>query len=795
MLASLWLWADLPVADFLRPAVSIDDVLVRAEQAFQQSPLAGLALHRSINVATNPELARYVQQAGLPQAAASSLALGRWEILRQGSVPSGDNKKDRALFRVNYDFTGRFIGTELRDPRRRDLPGASQEQALSQAKTYLAALAFDTTAFALSEKKTAEDEGVLTHEFTFLRPVALAAALQERVQVRVAGNTVVFFNHETIVPETKQPAVAPRQGSVRFSAEPDAFSEGRLEKIADITVGVLIGITWTLVLGFLIVTFFKRLRHDEIEFKRAWWFGGLLFLATAVSVAVPNWQIDWLAVFLGGGMSGLFVGLSIAMVYATADGVSRDVRPEKLAVLDLLFTGHLRVRELGEAILRSFFIAGTIALLLAAPVWLACLWRLSYVHVEQNLVWFLGGPAAMLAVVSKNVTAAAYHAVIFFLFWPAYLESRLRRHGPVLALLALSFALAGFSLNYLRPLYFNPVLMLPAAFLLARFALRHDFFTLLLALFLFGLVLDLSFIGILPPARTGTGPVVWTVLAVLLLTTGALLIYQPRSVQDFRGYVPAYVSRIAERARFLKELEIAHSVQLRFLPQVAPDFPNLEIASICRPAKEVGGDYFDFIRSGPGRLSVVVGDVSGKGVSAAFYMTLAKGIIQALARQSHSPKSLLCDMNTVFYENTPKEIFISLIYGCFDLAARTLTFARAGHNPLILHKGLGGEVQLLHPGGLAIGLERGEVFAATIEEQRLSIQRGDVFVFYTDGISEAMNAEGEEFGEERLRQVISRLGQTSAQQMLDAITREVFDFISDAPPHDDFTLVVVKVVG
>lgn len=795
MLAYIQLFANSRVAHFLRPAVSTEAVLAVAEQALQHSPLAGLDLRRSIAVATNADLAKYVQQAGLPQSAASALPIGRWEIRWRGSVPGEDGKKSRALFRVNYDLTGTFVGMELRDPRRHGTPRLNQEEALAQAQAYLTALAFDTTALALSEKKTGDEDGVPSHEFTFTRPSSVAAALQERVRVHVAGNTVVFFDHETRVREEKPPAVAPPEGNVQFSTEPGALSEAQAEKIADIVAGVLIGITWTLVLGFLIVTFFKRLRHDEIEFKRAWWFGGLLFLATATTVAVDNWQIDWLAVFLGGGMGGLFVGLGIVVVYATSDGVSREVWPEKLALVDLLFAGNVRVRELGEAILHAFFIAGVTALLLAAPAMLANAWQLSHVHFEESRLWFLSGPAAMLTVLSKNFTASVYLTVIFFLFWSAYLKSRLHKGGLALALLALSFALSAFSLDYLRPIYANPVLMLPAALLLAYFAQRHDFLTLLLALLLFGLLLDLSFIGILPLGQTSAVSVAVTVLAVLLLAAGALLVYQPKSVQEFRGYVPAYVSRIAERERFLKELEIARSVQLRFLPQAAPHFPRLEIASICRPAMEVGGDYFDFIRDGDDRLSVVVGDVSGKGVSAAFYMTLAKGIIKALSRLTHSPKSLLSDMNTVFYENTPKEVFISLIYGRFDLAAGTLTFARAGHNPLILHKGLGGELQLLNPRGLAIGMEPGPVFSATIEEQRLPIQRGDVFVFYTDGISEAMNKHGEEFGEDRLRQAISRLSHAPAQEMLDAITHAVSDFTGDAQQHDDFTMVVVKVVG
>ncbi|MDZ7363711.1 MAG: serine/threonine-protein phosphatase [candidate division KSB1 bacterium] len=212
-------------------------------------------------------------------------------------------------------------------------------------------------------------------------------------------------------------------------------------------------------------------------------------------------------------------------------------------------------------------------------------------------------------------------------------------------------------------------------------------------------------------------------------------------------------------------------------------------------AMEVGGDYYDFIEHDDSRLGVVIGDVSGKGVSAAFFMTMAKGIIQALSRINPSPKSLLSDMNSVFYENTPREVFISLIYGFFDVDNNTLIFARAGHNPLIVRKSVGGAPELLNPRGLAIGLEKGNIFAATIEEKTVPIQKGDVFVFYTDGISEMMNKNGEEFGEERLSQLVNRHAQESAATILEKVTQEVNHFAGGANQHDDFTMVVVKVVG
>jgi serine phosphatase RsbU (regulator of sigma subunit) len=337
--------------------------------------------------------------------------------------------------------------------------------------------------------------------------------------------------------------------------------------------------------------------------------------------------------------------------------------------------------------------------------------------------------------------------------------------------------------------------MLPFAIYLAYVVYKYDLFTVLLSLFTFYYLIDFSLVSLLPDGFLSIPGVVLAVSVIFMLAVGLYLFYSKVSSKDFEKYVPEYVSRIAERERFLKELEIARSVQMRFLPQSVPAFPNLEIACICRPAMEVGGDYYDFVRDGDQCLSVVIGDVSGKGVSAAFYMTMAKGIIKTLSKSNKLPKELLTEMNTIFYENAPRDVFISVIYGQFDMKQRKLTFARAGHNPLIVRKRMIGEPELINPKGLAIGLESGQLFSTTIEERSLSIEPEDVFVFYTDGISESMNKNGEEFGEERLGQIISQNAHHSAQTILDKITQEINKFAKNTTQHDDFTMVVVKVGG
>ncbi len=168
------------------------------------------------------------------------------------------------------------------------------------------------------------------------------------------------------------------------------------------------------------------------------------------------------------------------------------------------------------------------------------------------------------------------------------------------------------------------------------------------------------------------------------------------------------------------ELEIARDVQMSFLPVKNPQFKGLDIAAKCIPALEVGGDYYDFVRLDESRLGIIIGDVSGKGTQAAFYMTLTKGFVKALSKTIKSPSEFLIQINELFYENVERGTFISMIYGIFDLKENTLTFSRAGHNPVLARQSDKNEIELLNPVGLALGLEKGQIFSRTIKELKVT---------------------------------------------------------------------------
>ena len=246
-----------------------------------------------------------------------------------------------------------------------------------------------------------------------------------------------------------------------------------------------------------------------------------------------------------------------------------------------------------------------------------------------------------------------------------------------------------------------------------------------------------------------------------------------------------------EKERLAQELRVAHDTQLKLLPKTMPAIPGLDIDGVCITANEVGGDYFGFVPLGEDRLGVAIGDVSGKGISAAFFMAELKGILEASSGIYRSPKELLAQVNRVLYPNTDRQTFISLIYAVFDLQNRQVTFSRAGHCPVLR---LSGEkIEVLLPKGMALALEKGALFEDVLEEIQKPLIPGDVFLFYTDGLPEARNAAGEEFGDERLLELFREVKGLSARAVRERIVNRVLDFIGKTKPHDDLSLLVVRV--
>ena len=249
-----------------------------------------------------------------------------------------------------------------------------------------------------------------------------------------------------------------------------------------------------------------------------------------------------------------------------------------------------------------------------------------------------------------------------------------------------------------------------------------------------------------------------------------------------------------EKQRLDDELRIARDIQQSLLPEAPPVFAGLTVADLCVPAREVGGDYYDFFELGPRQLGVLVADVSGKGTSAALYMAELKGLMLALSHLERSPKALLTRVNRLLADHLDNRSFITMTYAVIDLEARTLTHARGGHTPLIVASAAG--VEVIVPEGMVLGLRlpgAAPKFESLLEEHTRPINPGDVIVLYTDGITEAMDVAGELFTDAALSRVVAAHHTLDAVGIRERVLREVKAFVGEAEPHDDMTMVVIKV--
>jgi phosphoserine phosphatase RsbU/P len=222
------------------------------------------------------------------------------------------------------------------------------------------------------------------------------------------------------------------------------------------------------------------------------------------------------------------------------------------------------------------------------------------------------------------------------------------------------------------------------------------------------------------------------------------------------------------------------------------------MTALCVPAREVGGDYYDFFHVGDRQLGVLIADVSGKGTSAALYMAELKGLMLSLSQIYTSPRQILMEVNRIISENLDTRSFITMTYGVLDLSKGVMTFARAGHTPMVYLRGDGGPgaVKVLAPSGIVVGLRipgATEKFAELLEEDRIDLHKGDVLVLYTDGITEAMDSGSDLFGETRLGRLIGEHGHLDTADLRERILREIEAFVGGADQHDDMTMILIKI--
>lgn len=247
-----------------------------------------------------------------------------------------------------------------------------------------------------------------------------------------------------------------------------------------------------------------------------------------------------------------------------------------------------------------------------------------------------------------------------------------------------------------------------------------------------------------------------------------------------------------EKRRLESELRAASEVQRVLLPKVSPNLPNFSIAATNVAARIVSGDYYDFVPVDATHTGVVIADVSGKGIPASLIMTTCRGLMRGIARGLWSPSQALARVNRMIYEDVKQDMFISLAYVMLESNSGNLTLARAGHDAPLLFSQKSGEVTRLEPPGVALGVDDGDVFERVTKDFSFTMEPGDCLLLYTDGVNEAENSNGDQFGLERMEKTFKENAPLGVDAVLATIQAEVKAHVQDCVQSDDITLIVIQ---
>lgn len=570
---------------------------------------------------------------------------------------------------------------------------------------------------------------------------------------------------------------------------PEEYSKSDLD-IYELIITMFI---FLYVLTMVIVVGFKRIRAYEIGYKNAFAFAALYSIFFALTLILEiSFDVHW-NFLLGITLGVVFIFLASVAMWSVGETYLREIWNEKFSSIDLIrhkhFTHSIIGKSLVISIVSGIFLTATYLLSIK---FVSEYFNINFLGKAFNSLNHIHSKFPLAYLFSSSVSSYLLLIVPLILFVSGTIKKYFTDKIVFITINSIFFALLIYL--YIEPIYASLITSLAIGIILSIILYEFDLITTVLSFILFNfylLAVDFSFVG---NESLATNWTLTLITSTAIIFIGLVLIFTKDKNVDINSLAPKFFENITERQRLKKELEVARIVQMSFLPKKNPVLHGIQIASVCIPAFEVGGDYYDFIKLGENKIGIIIGDVSGKGTQAAFYMTLAKGFIKAIAKESDSPAEILSKMNELFYENVERGRFISMVYAIIDVERRIIKIARAGHNPVLINQ-QSGKINLISPKGLALGLEPGNLFRQIITEENISLNKGDVFVFYTDGFTEAINSKGEEFGIERIQKILEKYPYESSDNLLEIILSEVKNFIGKTHQYDDMTMVLVKVTS
>lgn len=548
---------------------------------------------------------------------------------------------------------------------------------------------------------------------------------------------------------------------------------------------------------WLLISFYLRIKSRAVDTKPA------LIVAVICGFLVPllfilqyskefafSFETGQLSTFLNEmfafGLVGAITATAFFVTTVVSDSVTRQYWSSQLKTWDLIRRGMFKNKPVGWAIVRAVSIG---AILAGAFSMLINFFPSLY--IRDDVLFYEGAfSISPLANIIITLLLGLSFVLVCFLIVGNQLYAFTDKKWVIPIVSGFIFAVVDLVPMGMDPVLTEFFLNFILGVLIGIFYINFDFLTIALGFFIF-----LNFIttskGWLVSGSPDAPIFIGFVITLIILSGIALYFLILGEEKDqLPDYVPEYIEDLAKEERVKQELDIARNVQTTFLPNTTPDITGFDSAAVCYPAQETGGDYYDIICLDDERTAIAIGDVSGKGIQAAFYMTFIKGVIHSLCSIFPSPKMMLFRVNKLFNQHATRGTFISMIYGVLNSTEKTFTYIRAGHNPMLYKNN--GEVKWMQPKGVAIGMSKGEAFNKVMEEATIKLEKGDVLVLYTDGITEAQNEEGEFYDEKRLFKLIKREKTNSAKELRDLIIEDVRTFIGGALQYDDMTLVVIK---
>jgi phosphoserine phosphatase RsbU/P len=664
----------------------------------------------------------------------------------------------------------------------------SQEKASLITQAFLEKQGIDTSEFKPSPINSKKIEKRTNHTFKWVKELPHIGG-KVNLTVIVKGDEVGDFKISYGVPAIANNEIMVLRSNLSFSA--------------------IISYILVFLFCLLLQLFFLRKYHEgEVSVKTA----VVVFLITFGMLALESllkFKINAMGTSLG-ELSNDGVGFVLLAIlslviwpffsimafssWSVGESLGRERFNKKFSALDSLFNKKWFTLNFASSSLNGYFAGfaglGLIALLTVSSM--AVFNTRAVVGNYKTISTFLPFMVPVLAALSS----ALLGELSFRLFANLFIFKLLKRRDLSLiisSLLWTVYAVGFWDIGIrLIPMVVDWAIIYIIGLMLGYIFWKFDILT--------AIVAHMTIIGVMQavPMLTSPAPGIFyhALAALLLLFAPVILIvrgFLKHQVFAFEAdLTPEHIKRITERVRMAKELEIARQVQMRLLPGSPPEIEGFEIDGICIPANEVGGDYYDFIHIDDAKLGVVIGDVSGKGVPAAIYMTLTKGVIQSQAENEISPKEVLTRVNRSLYTMMDTKSFVTLFFAVIDSDNKTLTYSRAGHNPLLYFQENTAKMMTLKPDGIALGIEKGNIFDVTIKTGHLQLHKGDMVVFYTDGFSEAMNKNLDQYSENRLGEIIGANRDKSVCQIIDAVIQDVQLFVKGYPQHDDMTMVIVK---